>query len=111
MRIKYKKDIEIPVKKVSELGKLSGLMFRTKETKNLLFQFKNKTRLGIHSFFVMFPFLAVWTDKSNQVIEFRVVKSFSPVIRPKKAFTNLIEIPFNNKNKKIVEFFVGEGKV
>lgn len=108
MKIYYQnKKIDIPTKKVSFLGKFSGLMFKSKNTKNLLFNFKEKKRVGIHSFFVMFPFLAIWTDENNQVIEFKIIESFTPLVKPKKSFSKLIEIPLNNKNKKIVDYFVG----
>ncbi len=112
MIIKYKKQkINIPIRKVSYFGKVSGLIFKNKETKNLLFEFKKETNMRIHSFFVFFTFLAIWTNKKNEVIEFRFIKPFNPVIKPKKSFQKLIEIPLNNKNKKIISYFVGKRKV
>lgn len=107
MKIKYgKKEINILAKRVSEIGKIFGLMFRGRNSKNLLFSFRKKTRIGIHSFFVFFPFLALWIDDDNNVIEFRIVKPFTSRIAPKKPFAKLIEIPFNGKNRKILDFFV-----
>ena len=109
MKISYKnKKIKIPVKLVSAFGKFSGLMFKTKNTENLLFEFKKETKLSIHSFFVLFPFLAIWLDKKNKVINFKKVNPFTPKINPKKSFSKLIELPFNDKNKKIIRFFVGK---
>ena len=99
-----KKRIEIPVKKISQFGKFSGLMFKTKNTKNLLFEFKKETKLPIHSFFVFFPFLAVWLDKKNKILDFKKINPFNPRIRPKKSFSRLIELPFNDKNKKIIKW-------
>lgn len=109
MIVNYKKrKIKIPVKKVSEFGKISGLMFRTKNAKNLLFEFKEKTRIKIHSFFVFFKFLGVWLDEKNNVIEWKAISPFSLGCSPKKPFSKLVEIPVNNKNKKIIGFFVGK---
>ena|SRR3972149_6668163 len=105
--IRYnKRKINIPAKSVSFFGKIFGLMFKSKNTENLLFKFKKKTKMRIHSFFVFFPFLAVWTDKKNKVIKFKIVKPFSLNIGSEKPFNNLIEIPPNKKNKKIFNFFV-----
>jgi len=109
MIVKYKnKKINIDVKEVSELGKISGLMFKTKETKNLLFEFEKETGIKIHSFFVFFKFLAVWLDKENKVIEWKIIKPFSLGFRPKKYFSKLIEIPINEKNRKTIQFLVGK---
>ena len=109
MKIYFKKNqIEIPVGKVSELGKFSGLMFKTKNTENLVFEFNKKTNLKIHSLFVFFPFLAIWLDEKGGVLEWKIVKPFSLAVSSKKPFFKLIEMPFNNKNKKILEFLVGK---
>ena len=112
MIINYKnKKIKISVKKVSSLGKITGLMFRKKITENLLFSFGKKTSLKIHSFFVFFNFLAVWLDEKNRVIDFKIIKPFTLAVTSKKPFRRLIEIPINKKSKKILDFFVGRGKV
>ena len=112
MIINFKnKNIEISVKKVSELGKITGLMFKKKTTKNLLFEFNEKTSLRIHSYFVFFDFLAIWLDKKNKVLEWKIIKAFTLNVKPRKSFFKLIEIPFNKKNEKIVKFFVGERKI
>ena len=112
MIIKFEnKKISIPVKRVSHFGKVSGLMFKKKNTENLLFEFKKETKMRIHSFFVFFPFLAIWINKKNEVINFRFVKPFNPSIKQRKAFQKLIEVPLNNKNKKIISYFVGKRKV
>ncbi len=109
MIINYKnKKIEISAKNVSSLGKISGLMLGTKETENLLFEFSKKTEMKIHSYFVFFKFLAIWLDEKNNVVDFRVVSPFSLSVSPKKPFFRMLELPFNNKNRKIIDFFVGE---
>jgi uncharacterized membrane protein (UPF0127 family) len=107
MIIKYKnKNIEVSAKKVSFFGKFIGLMFRRKNYSNLLFEFRKSSIVAIHSFFVFFDFLAVWLDDKNNVLEFKLVKPFSLNICPKLHFTKLLEIPINDANKRIIEFFV-----
>ena len=112
MKIIYKnKKIKIPVKKVSALGKITGLMFKSGKTENLLFVFGEKTKMKIHSFFVFFNFLVLWINDEGKVLEWRVIKPFTLGVSAKKVFSKLIEIPINKKNRKIVKFFVGKGKV
>jgi uncharacterized membrane protein (UPF0127 family) len=85
-----------------------GLMFRGSRTDNLLFEFSKKGFRAITSFFVFFPFLAVWLDDKNNVVDWRVVKPFRFSINSKKKFRKLVEIPINDKNSKIIQFFVGK---
>ena len=109
MLLKYKnKSISLQAKKLSFFGKGIGLMFRTKETKNLLFYFKKNVKMAIHSYFVFFPFLAIWADKENKVMEWKIVLPFTSIVKPKKYFRKLIEVPLNSKNIKIIRFFVGK---
>ncbi|VVB79025.1 Uncharacterised protein [uncultured archaeon] len=103
-----KKRINISVKRVSELGKVSGLMFRGKNTENLLFSFDKPTNIAIHSWFVFFPFLVVWLDSNQKIIEYGVVKPFTGVVRPSKPFKNLVEIPLNLRNRRVVKTIVGK---
>ncbi len=97
------KKINLDVKKLGAFSKGIGLMFRSRETDNLLFDFKKETNISIHSFFVFFPFLAIWLDSQNNVLESRIVKPFCFSVRPKKHFMRLIEVPLNSRNKKIAE--------
>lgn len=96
---------------VSYFGKYMGLMFKTRETINLVFSFNNDVKMSIHSYFVFFKFLAVWIDEKNNVLEYKIVSPFTTLITPKKSFRKLIEIPFNSRNSKILEFFVGKRKI
>jgi uncharacterized membrane protein (UPF0127 family) len=89
-----KKRIEIPVRKVSLLGGVRGLMFRGKETKNLMFEYTGR----IHSFFVFFKFLILWLDEKNNVVDWRVVRPFSLRVKSKKKFEKFVEIPLNKDN-------------
>src|SRR3989344_6592201 len=105
MILKYRgKKMRFNARKTGFLRKISGLMFRTRETENLLFSFSKKTRISIHSWLVFFPFLAVWMDENNNVLEYRVVRPFSTKIRPKKPFKKLLEIPTNSKNSRLLGF-------
>lgn len=100
--------IEIPFKKVSEVGKGIGLMFSSrKRAKALLFEFKKPTKMSIHSFFVFFPFICLWLDNENKVIDFKRVKPFTWHISSRKPYCRLLEIPFNDQYKNILKILVG----
>ena len=73
-------------------------MFK-KNSPPLLFIFKKPTRQPIHSFFCK-PFIAIWLNKKNQIIEIKKVKPNQLSIKPKQKFTKLLEIPENNPNFK-----------
>ncbi len=93
--------IKITFRKVSFLEGIRGLMFRNKETENLLFEYTG----GIHSFFVFFPFLIAWLDSKNKVVDFKIVKPFQFHVKTGKKFGSFLEIPLNLQNKKIINFF------
>jgi len=99
------KGIKIEVKRVGLFSKGIGLTFRTSKTKNLLFDFKRDTRMSITSYFVFFPFLAIWLDDKNRVIHKEIINPFRFNVAPKKAFRKLIEVPVNKRNSKILAFF------
>lgn len=105
------KNQTIPIKRVSLLGKFTGLMFRTRETQNLLFEFHREMRIALHSWFVFFPFLVLWVNEKNEVLESRVIRPFSTVIDSSQPFRKIIEIPFSRRNKGIIRFFVGNKKI
>jgi uncharacterized membrane protein (UPF0127 family) len=106
-----KKTINLEAKKLGFWGKFSGLMFRSKHTGNLLFEFSPLEISTIHSFFVFFPFLAIWLDEKNSVIESNIVRPFTPAVTPKKRPAKLVELPLNQKNRKIIELLVGKGNI
>ena len=99
----FGKKINLDVRKLGAFSKGIGLMFKSRDNDNLLFDFKKETNMSIHSFFVFFPFLAVWLDSQNNVLETRIVKPFCFSVRPKKNFKRLVELPFNSRNKKIIK--------
>lgn len=107
MIIHYKnKKIEVQARKISSVEKITGLMFETRETENLLFEFSKETKMKIHSYFVFFNFLAIWLDEKNNIVDFKIVRPFAFSVSPKKPFFRMLELPFNNKNAKIINFFV-----
>ena len=93
--------IEIPAKKCNSFQKLSGLMFKTSKTEPLLFEFQDSNQ-AIHSFFVFFPFYAVWLDKNNRIIEIKRIEPFTIAVKPEKPFSKLLEIPINEKYSEIL---------
>jgi uncharacterized membrane protein (UPF0127 family) len=102
------KSLKLNVKVCSGFGRFSGLMFRSKETEMLLFEFPKNTKIRIHSFFVFFDFVAVWLDDKNKIIQIKKIKPFTFSVLPKKPFRKLIEMPVTKKNSKIVNLLVGQ---
>jgi len=99
------KKIELDVKKTGFFSKGFGLMFKSRNCENLLFEFGKDVRISITSFFVFFPFLAIWLDGNNEVIEFKLVKPFQLSVSPKNKFGKIIEIPVNDRNSSIIRIF------
>lgn len=109
MKINFKnKHININAKRVNFFGRISGLMFKSRETESLLFEFPKPVNHAIHSLFVFFPFLAVWLNKNNKIIEARIIQSFNLSVKPKKLFNKLIEIPLNSRNLPTIKNIVGK---
>ena len=71
-------------------------MFRKplEKNKGLLFVEKKcgRLNLAIHSFFVFFPFWAVWIDKNSIIVDIQYVKPWQPVIMPKEKACYLAEL-------------------
>ena len=101
-----KKNIKIDAKKARYFERGVGLMFRTRETRNLLFEFEKDSNTELTSLFVFFSFLVIWLDAKNKVIDFKIVKPFIFSIEAKKKFRKFLEIPINKKNERIVDLFV-----
>lgn len=85
-----------------------GLMFRTRATFPLLFTFYRPCKVALTSWFVFFPFVAVWLDSRRRVIESRIVFPFTLTIVPSRPAYYLVEIPLNRRNSKITRFLVGK---
>lgn len=85
-----------------------GLMFRTRYTSNLLFSFRTSSRVAITSWFVFFPFLAVWLDSHYRVIETRIVYPFTLSLRPRLPASFLLEVPCTSRTATLRRFLVGK---
>ncbi len=97
---------------VSGIGFVRGLMFRKLEnTENLFFEFNKDVGMKIHSFFVWFPFVALWLDSHNKVVGWKIVKPWEFNVGLDKKFRKLIEIPICGRNKNIFKIIVGKQKV
>ena len=97
------KKFKIKVIPAVGLKKIFGLMFTKKEKAEALL-FELKKPLAIHSFFVFYPFIAIWLN-NNKVIAVKKIKPFTFHIKPKRFFNKIIEIPINNKYKKLIQDF------
>ena len=99
----------VGIKECKGLNQVIGLMFSRREKATVLaFSFSKSTKMAIHSFFVFFPFLAVWLDERNKVIEMKKVKPFVFKMSSTKPYYRLLEIPFNKKYKRILKFLSKE---
>lgn len=99
-----KKSFAINLKECNFFWKGVGLMFsRREKAKNLLFRFNKKIKIVIHSFFVFFPFIAIWLDEKNKIIDIKIVKPFTSHVVPREKSLSLIELPLNEKNKFITQ--------
>jgi len=117
--LKFSLNVGSKTVKIDEVEKcdlfraVRGLMFKRRENAKalLLFDLHKPRRLKIHSFFVFFPFLVLWLDNNNKILEWRIVKSWKPLILPKKKFSKLLEIPCNAKYQHTIKIIVGCRKI
>lgn len=101
MIIKYKKEkIKVKVKECKGINKFIGLMFKKNSTP-LLFNVKRGT---FHSLFCK-PFLLIWLDEKNKVVDYEIVKNIRFNIKTEKKFSRILEIPLTKKYKKIISLF------
>lgn len=85
--------------------KFRGLMFRSKQNSpRLLFN----GEFAIHSYFVFSPFLTLWLDSQNNVVDYKIVRPFKTYVNSSKRFSKILEIPLNKGNQDIVNFVVGK---
>ena len=103
--LKVTRKIKIPnVKKVSGFEKGIGLMFSSREkAKALLFEFEKPTKMSYTSLFVFFPFIIIWLDSSNNVLDFRKAIPFTFNIPSRKLYKKALEIPFNSNYEEIIK--------
>ena len=106
LRLKYSgKSLNLKIKRTNLFSKFFGLMFRSSETENLLFDFAKDCKIRIHSFFVFFPFLIIWLNEENEVVGHKIVKPFRFSVSSTKQFRKFVEVPINRKNQQILDFF------
>ncbi|GIU68720.1 MAG: hypothetical protein KatS3mg001_570 [Candidatus Pacearchaeota archaeon] len=80
-------------KELSGFEQFFGLMFKKKEKAEILiFKMKKPKKIKIHSFFVFFPFIAIFLNSRKEVVDIKVIKPFKFFFSSKKA-KFLIEIP------------------
>ena len=103
------KGVKVNAKSCNWIEKVVGLMFSRREEAGalLLFDSNKPINYGIHSLFVFFPFVAVWLDDKNNVVDLRIVKPFTFSIHSKKPFHRLVEIPINRKYESVVRKLLG----
>ena len=83
--------------------RMRGLMFRIGFEKPLLFIMPTESReySAIHSFFVFFPFDAVFINSKRVVVDVRSeIRPFTPSIIPKKPAKYLIEMKAGEAKKR-----------
>jgi len=98
------KKFAINARSCNSFRKFIGLMFsRREKTEALLFAFKKQVDFRIHSFFVFFPFVAVWLDEKNDVIEIKKVTPFTVSVRAKRPYKKLLEIPWSSRYRKNIK--------
>jgi len=90
-----------------KLGKFIGLMFSEREKAPILL-FEMKKPASIHSFFVFFPFIALWLDDKNHVVKWKIVRPFTFYVSCKGKFSKIIEVPISRRHYDIVKLIVGE---
>lgn len=105
------REIEVAVREVGIFSKWRGLMFKRRSTSNLLFDFKQLGKHTIHSYFVFFPFLALWLDSANKIVAWQIVHPFTILVKSPKVCRKLVEIPLHKRYHDILSFFVGEQKI
>ena len=97
------------IKKCGSFSRAKGLMFSRRENaKALLFEFPRSVKFHLTSLFVFFPFVVVWLDEENKVIEVRKIKPFVFEIPFSNSYRKILEIPVNKKYEKVLEDFPTE---
>src|SRR3989344_4352358 len=109
IRINFKgKKVDIKVRRCGLFRKAFGLMFRSRNTENLLFEFNKDVNITLTAMFVFFPFFVLWMDEKNRLLESRIVRPFTSVIHAKSKFRKFVELPLNNENIALINFLVGK---
>ena len=99
------KKVLIPVRRTGVFSKYLGLMFRSRHTSNLLFEFTKKGKVTFTSLFVFFRYLTLWLDERNHVLAWEYIRPFRIAIYAPCAFSRVVEVPVNTKNESILRLF------
>jgi len=90
-----------------EMGR--GLTFRRREkSPALLFEFDEPISFALTSLFVFFPFYAIWLDKKNNVLSVERINPFRFIIKSKKDFYKIVEIPCSRKYEGVLRIIDGQ---
>ncbi|MDO8467895.1 MAG: DUF192 domain-containing protein [Nanoarchaeota archaeon] len=93
----------LDVYQCNSFERIIGLMFSRRESaKALMFEFSYDVKMPIHSWFVFYPFVVLWLDKNNKILEKKVVTPWAFSISPSKKYKKLVEIPINSNYNKIL---------
>ncbi|MBI2448725.1 hypothetical protein HYV49_00330 [Candidatus Pacearchaeota archaeon] len=98
------KIIEFPLKRCSSWDKFKGLMF-SRNHSPLLIEIKDKP---IHSMFVFYPFLALWLNDENTIVDYKMINPFTSSVIPQSSFSKIIEIPYKGEFKDIIDGIIGQ---
>lgn len=101
------KRVHTSVKAVNGFGSLQGLMFSSSACESLLFSFRSFFTPSIHSFFVFFPFYAVWLNQRREIVHVDYVRPFTLRVFPRATSAFLVEIPDHTNNAQITSFLDG----
>lgn len=106
------KEFNLEVSRVPWWKEGVGLMFVSKKkAKSLLFDLKKEVKMSIHSYFVKFSFIAIWLDKDKKIIEIKQIQPYRGLIKPKRPFRYLIEIPITENYDAVVRNLVERRKI
>ncbi len=83
--------MKIKAKRVRGLRKFTGLMFRTRKTEPLFFDFGKDEEVCLHSFFVFFKFRIILISEDLKRIEDKVMKPFELIMT--EPYRYIIEVP------------------
>lgn len=72
-------------------GRLRGLMFSPRRNIVLCLPREGRNRAAIHSFFVFFPFSAVFLNSRREVVDVKTMKPFR-TYRPRRPAQYVLEI-------------------
>ena len=81
------------MKQATGLQKYFGMMFRTRNTEPICWDFGKEVDVKLHTFFVFFPVRIVWKDNEGNFIEDRIIKPWQHSQKPHKSFRYIEEYP------------------